>query len=37
MTANGQYLGIEYNKDKNQFELPYKLFINHAPGILVYR
>ncbi|CAI2191755.1 18944_t:CDS:10 [Funneliformis geosporum] len=28
---------IEYNKEKDQFELPYKLFINHAPGVLVYR
>ncbi|CAI2196374.1 1191_t:CDS:2, partial [Funneliformis geosporum] len=35
MTANGQYLGIEYNKEENQFELPYKLFINHAPGVLI--
>jgi hypothetical protein len=37
MPANGQHLGIKYDEAKEQFILPYKLFINHAPGILVYR
>lgn len=37
MSANGRYLGIKYDKEKDQFILPYKLFINSAPGALHYR
>ena len=37
MSANGQHLGIKYDKDKDQFILPYKTFINHTPGNLYYR
>jgi len=37
MSANAQFLGIKYDKDKDQFILPYKTFINHSPGNLYYR
>ena len=37
MSANAQFLGIKYDKEKDQFILPYKTFINHSPGNLYYR
>jgi len=37
MSANGRFIGIKYDKNKDRFVLPYKLFINYAPGALYYR
>ncbi|WNE40731.1 MAG: hypothetical protein mread185_000188 [Mycoplasmataceae bacterium] len=37
MSANAQFLGIKYDKEKDQFILPYKTFINHNAGNLYYR
>lgn len=37
MSANGRFIGIKYDKEKDKFILPYKLFINYAPGNLYYR
>lgn len=37
MSANGRFIGIKYDKGKDRFILPYKLFINCAPGALYYR
>ena len=37
MMGNGQFLGIQYKKDIDNFVLPYNLYVNHAPSVLVYR
>jgi len=37
MSANGRYLGVKFDKEKDRFVLPYKMFINCAPGALYYR